>query len=165
MCNRSSPLWALGVLAMGPLTLGCGDSLPRPLALFDGCVAGAIESLRQGEKQIQVECAVPEPLFLVGLPGRNITVDELTTAGLSKDVADSLATSSLPGSRWCSVEEFEYIPPTPNDKRKEIPIATTNCVTTDLEIKQVVQTRATKMRVTLVKSTSGRFTLDKVEPL
>jgi hypothetical protein len=145
--------------------VGCRDPLSRPLALFDACVAGGIESLRQGAQQIQVDCAVQEPLLLVGLPGRKITVDELTKAGLSKDAADTLATSSLQRSRWCSVEEFEYIPPAPNDKRKEIPIATTNCVTTDLEIKQVVQTRATKMRVTLGKSTSGLLTLDKLEPL
>jgi len=149
---------------MGPLTLGCHDSIPGSLALFDGCVAGGIESLRQGEQQIQVECAIPEPMFLVGLPGRKITVDELTRAGLSKDVANSLATSSLEGSRWCSVEEFEHKPPTANDTRREIPIATTNCITTNLAIKQVVQTRATRMRLTLVKSSSGLFTLDKLEP-
>jgi hypothetical protein len=104
-------------------------------------------------------------MFLVSLPGRKITVDELTKAGLSKDAADILATSSPQRSRWCSVEEFEYTPPTPNDNRKEIPIATTNCLTTDLEIRQVMQTRATKMRVTLAKSTSGLFILDKLEPL
>src|SRR5207247_2525754 len=155
MRNRTSSLWALAVLAIGSLTLGCRDPRPRSLAVFDGCLAGGIESLRQGEQTIQVECEVPETLSLVGLPGREITVGELTTLGLSKDIADTLATSSLKGSRWCAVEEFEYTPPTPNDKRSEIPIATTNCSTTDLEIQQLVHIRASKMRVTLMKLTSG----------
>jgi len=165
MQNQASLFSLSSVLLIGALTGACRDPRPRSLALFDGCLAGGIESLRHGEQQLQIECSVGEPLFLVGLPGRKITVDELLKAGLSKDLADILATSTSQASRWCAVEEFEYKPPTPADKTDEVPIARSNCFTTDLEIDQVVHTRASKMRLSLVKSPSGQITLDTLEPL
>ena len=119
--------------------------------------------MRQGEQQIEIECALADPLFLVGLPGREIAREELMTAGLSKDVADMLTSWDLRGSKWCAVVEFEHIPPTANDTRTEIPIASINCVTSNVEIRQIVQSRTSRVGVTLVKSTSGRPALDKLK--
>jgi hypothetical protein len=129
------------------------------------CLEGGIESLRQGEPRVQIECTIDGPLFLVGLPGRVITREELLRAGLSTDLADMLTTSSLQASKWCVLEQFEYKRPTRDDQSTEIPIATTNCFTTDVEITNVVQSRASRMRLTLVKSASGVLSLDKLETL
>jgi len=163
--NRILRTSCLSIAVVTMLTVGCRDHLPRSLAQFDTCVAGGVYSLRQGEQRVQVECNLQEPLFLVGLPGRAITREELLTAGLSKELADMLGTSSLQGSRWCALEEFEYKRPTRDDKESDIPIATTNCLTTDVEIRTIVQSRASRLRVTLVRSPSGLLSLDSVESL
>jgi hypothetical protein len=167
--GRRKPLayvpFGVGVLAVGFLTLGCRDPRPRALVLFDECLAGGIQSLRQGERRIEVDCLLQDPLLIVGLPHEKTTANDLMTAGLTREVAEMLATSGQEGGRWCSVEEFQYEPPKPNDTRTQIPIATTNCVPSDLEIQQIVLTRSSRVRLVMVKSESGQLMLDKLESL
>jgi len=87
------------------------------------------------------------------------------TAGLTREVAEMLATSGQEGGRWCSVEEFQYEPPKPNDTRTQIPLATTKCFPTDLEIQQIVLARSSRVRVVIVKSEAGQLVLDKLDSL
>ena len=85
-------------------------------------------------------------------------------AGLSKALADMLAASSIEGNRWCAVKELEDTS-TAAEKSGEIPIATSDCITAELEINRVVHSRGTKMRLTLVRLPSGRIAVDGLEPL
>jgi len=153
----------LVLLSLVWLCYGCADPRPGSLASFDQCTLGAIESVRQGESQVSVECAVQGQLPLVGLPARAVTKQELQAAGLSEDLADILAAQVDSRPRWCTLEVFAD-KPVAADNRANTPIAESNCSTTDLEIADVVYTRSTRVRLTIARSASGRAVLAKFEP-
>lgn len=141
-------------------------SKPSPLEPFRGCVLGGIVSLRNGEQQVELECQNPRNLWLVGVPGHEVTAGELADAGLPGDVASLVrALPSSEASRWCGVEEVQL---RNGDKStNEAPAATMVCdsVAGDLDIRRVVQTKSALVRLRLVKDASGRARLDGFEPL
>jgi hypothetical protein len=122
-------------------------------------------SVREGEARTVIECALQAPWALVGLPARKLTQEELQSAGLSKTLAEILAASGAGKNRWCVVREFKQPPVSADLTKTEIPIASTQCSSTELVIPSVVYTTATGVRLTITRSPSGQAHLAAFEPL
>jgi len=154
----------VALLSLVPVIVGCADPRAPSLRGIDECTLGAIESVRQGEGRVVTECALQAPWALVGLPGRRLTTEELQKAGLSRTLAEMLAKSDADKNRWCVVQEFKQ-PPTSTDLDvSEIPIANTQCNTTELVIPEIVYTSAARIRLAIIRSSSGQATLGTLEP-
>jgi hypothetical protein len=142
-----------------------GCERESPLGRFEPCVLGAIASVRHGDRTVEVDCPVPAGRLLVGMPAGNVSIDDMTAAGLSRDVAEALRpTLSQSTSIWCAREEYEQPATIPEGTDIDIPVARTDCVSTDMQIPGVVQTRSAQVHLRLVQSESGRAFLDEFEP-
>jgi hypothetical protein len=135
------------------VTLACGEPPGPELDVFMACELGLIES------------EVQSGWTLIGLPARRVTADELSVAGLVGDLAYMLSHSdklNWETNRWCVGREFANARPA--TRPEESPEAKTTCVLTELLIPGVVQTGATRVRLTVQRSPSGRAVLRKFEP-
>jgi hypothetical protein len=131
---------------------------------FEACILGGVETLRQDESRVELDCPVPPGVLLVGLPGRRVTVDEGIAAGLSRRLAETLLASGSTFDRWCEAKEFEQPPLLPEGRNIDVPVSKSECGSTDVQIQRVLQTRSARVRVRLVRSPDGRAILDAFEP-
>src|SRR5688572_1766006 len=122
-----------------------------------------MESLRHGHKQIRIECPVPEGAWLVGMPGRAVTTSEAMAAGMSSNLAGLMVIGHEGADRWCVVEYLESKPRLPGASSSKIPIAASECHSTELQMSHIVHTRSTRVRLTLVRSAEGRAALQSFE--
>lgn len=151
---------ALILILTAPVMMACEDR--SALRSFNECIGGPIESVRRGAAVVHVACDLGDQLFLVGLPGRQVTVDELLAAGVTREVAESLSQSDLIGDKWCAVAVADSPASAQRDQLHDR-VATTECETTPVEIPDVVQAHSAILLLTLVPSSSGSVRIAKVE--
>ncbi len=73
--------------------VSCADD--SRLASFNKCLLGPVETVREGTQRVEVTCELPDDYLLLGVPGRRISPDELTHAGVPADLAHWLIGSEL----------------------------------------------------------------------
>ena len=116
-CDRTLVRHTSLLFAISVLTLSCMDPRPRSLSSFDECTRGPIASVRHGEQSVEFECTIHDQMVLVGLPARRVSVAEMVEAGVSKRIAELLASPAQDSNEWCVVRVFAD----PPDPRTDVP--------------------------------------------
>jgi len=100
---------ALGYLAMLAFVAAACENR-SPVSRFNSCVlAGVVAIEHGGEEKARVDCGLPAEVLVVGRPRGQVNSDELIKAGLSKNLAETLA-GSRESAQWCAVEEYDPKP-------------------------------------------------------
>jgi hypothetical protein len=156
---RSAIMLLLGIATH----IACGDPLSPALGDFNLCTRGPIVSMEHGETSVDVECEVKDGMHLIAMPARSVSVGELTAIGLSETLAEIFASRTRDTSHWCAAEEFARDPNPPRDVSK-IPVANTECISTEIEIDTPYQTRASRVRLVIERSSTGGAKLSLFDP-
>lgn len=154
-------LGAVAVSLCGIVATACENR--SPASLFEGCIRAGIRTLQQSGEQTTIDCTVEGRSLLVGLPGRRVTAGELAAVGVSRNIGELLASSQNTSNRWCAVEDLEREPMPPAVDHAEVPVARSECVSTDVEIPHVVQTHSRRVVATVALSSAGRVTPVRLE--
>jgi hypothetical protein len=126
---------------------------------FHSCVLGGVETIKHGGgEQTRMECALPAEAVLIARRRGQVNSDELLRAGLSKNLADTLA-GSRESAQWCAAEEYEPKPIPRHVDHAEVLLTKSECVDTEVEIPRIMQARSSRIAVTLGVSSSGAVTL------
>jgi hypothetical protein len=145
------------------MQLACGPSISPALTDFDRCTRGPIVSIEHGESRVEVECEIKDGIHLIAVPGRQVSVDELLAIGLSKTLADMFS-GAHDAAQWCVAQEFARDPNPPPDVTK-IPVANSECVSSELQIDTPYQTRASRVRLVIDRAAAGNAKLSQFAPV
>jgi len=157
----SQPLARLfTVVLTGSLTFACFDPFEREVRQFFDCASAGTAPIRQGDPQEIFECEVPDPWILVALPGRKVEASELSTLGVSPELASMLAASDEPRARLCLARE---IPHEETTKPGKYETARSSCTMTETTIREPLYSPSGTVRISLRRSDTGQPILEHVE--
>jgi hypothetical protein len=126
------------------------------------CERNASESVRQGKQEVMVDCSVPSPWAMVGVPSTGIGSQELTALGLPAALVDLVNEPGENGARWCLARE---VPTQPVPEGTEQTTARSICVKTATVLTVPVVVQSGKVRFSFERLETGQARLVTAEPL
>lgn len=142
------------------LVWNAGCQVHEPVDVIGGCVAPVIQSISTDVGTVNIKCDFERAVFLVAVPSRTMTMDELTKIGVLNDPASNILRGTIDGSRWCTIDKV--LPP-PSSPPENIGW-NVQCVSTAVVIDTLAGVDSRAFILGFRKSSDGSVHLDSFEP-
>ena len=125
------------------------------------CIRDSADAVTRTGKAATVDCVVPEPWILVGLPAGAASKSELASLGVPAGIASLMAHDADDKADWCVGRELP-IRPVPEGTQQTT--AKSTCVAWLPVVDQPVVAHAGAVRIVLTKSESGQAQVSSINP-